>query len=468
MKVIIVGAHSEAKQLINRISAGWSVSVIDIDQEKLRNFSTNRQIEKYQGDGTSTLVLKKAGIESATALIALTENDEVNIEILKIAKQNNILRLSSVVNKESFIKKYQELEVEIVDPGILISRRLEHILEPRRVVSQAFAGGRAEAIELEISPDSPARGKKLKEIGSKYYIVGAILRKGQVLIPHGDTELETGDLVTVVLQAGAFGNVIELFTGSESRYPLEFGKNVAVVIKSEQNLKNLSEAEFYTRNTKAEELIIFSSEEVFKDNKESNQETYDAILKDQEYQIIQNQKNSLKELESKIEELSIGTLVIPVDEDNHKKSFVKSIINLSNNKNVPVLFSRGSSPFKTIGILISNNFHQNSPTLVSFDLAVSMSAKIFGLKVNQPKFLSQENSATNKDLLEKLQDIALAHETQLDIFSSEGNEAKTFIENSSKFDLAVLGKDNSSAWQSKKISEFVALNSSSTVLYIPN
>ena len=326
MKVIIVGAHSEAKQLINRISAGWSISVIDIDQEKLRNFSTNRQIEKYQGDGTSTLVLKKAGIESATALIALTENDEVNIEILKIAKQNNILRLSSVVNKESFIKKYQELEVEIVDPGILISRRLEHILEPRRVVSQAFAGGRAEAIELEISPDSPARGKKLKEIGSKYYIVGAILRKGQVLIPHGDTELETGDLVTVVLQAGAFGNVIELFTGSESRYPLEFGKNVAVVIKSEQNLKNLSEAEFYTRNTKAEELIIFSSEEVFKDNKESNQETYDAILKDQEYQIIQNQKNSLKELESKIEELSIGTLVIPVDEDDLKKSFVKSII----------------------------------------------------------------------------------------------------------------------------------------------
>ena len=91
---------------------------------------------------------------------------------------------------------------------------------------------------------------------------------------------------------------------------------------------------------------------------------YDAILKDQEYQIIQNQKNSLKELESKIEELSIGTLVIPVDEDDLKKSFVKSIINLSNNKNVPVLFSRGSSPFKTIGILISNNFNQNSPTLV--------------------------------------------------------------------------------------------------------
>ena len=103
MKVIIVGAHGEAKELINRISTGWSVSVIDIDQENLRNFNPNRQIEKYQGDGTSTLVLKKAGIETASAVITLTHDDEVNLEILKLAKSHNILRLSSVLNNESNI-----------------------------------------------------------------------------------------------------------------------------------------------------------------------------------------------------------------------------------------------------------------------------------------------------------------------------------------------------------------------------
>jgi len=35
VKVIIVGAHGEARQLINRISTGWNISVIDMDQEKL-------------------------------------------------------------------------------------------------------------------------------------------------------------------------------------------------------------------------------------------------------------------------------------------------------------------------------------------------------------------------------------------------------------------------------------------------
>ena len=37
MKVIIVGAHGEAKELINRISSGWSISVIDLDQDSLNS-----------------------------------------------------------------------------------------------------------------------------------------------------------------------------------------------------------------------------------------------------------------------------------------------------------------------------------------------------------------------------------------------------------------------------------------------
>ena len=278
MKVIIVGAHGEARQLINRISTGWNVSVIDMDQEKLRNFNPNRQIEKYQGDGTSTLVLKKAGIENASALVTLTNDDEVNLEILKIAKQNNIYRLSSIVNEDKNSQQYKDLDVEVVDPDVLIGRRLEHILEPRRVVSQAFAGGRAEAIELEINSDSPARGKKLKDIGSDFFIVGALLRKGNVVIPHGDTELETGDLVTIVLQSGAFSNVINLFSGSESRFPLEFGKNVAVFLKNEDELKNLSEAEYFIRNTKADKLEILTSGDIFPDQKEDQTDTYLSLI----------------------------------------------------------------------------------------------------------------------------------------------------------------------------------------------
>ena len=468
MKVIIVGAHGEARQLINRISTGWNISVIDMDQEKLRNFNPNRQIEKYQGDGTSTLVLKKAGIENASALVTLTNDDEVNLEILKIAKQNNIYRLSSIVNEDKNSQHYKDLEVEVVDPDVLIGRRLEHILEPRRVVSQAFAGGRAEAIELEINSDSPARGKKLKDIGSDFFIVGALLRKGNVVIPHGDTELETGDLVTIVLQSGAFSNVINLFSGSESRFPLEFGKNVAVFLKSEDELKNLSEAEYFIRNTKADKLEILTSGDIFPDQKEDQTDTYKAIMKDQDFELYNVQKSLLKEIETNKDSFSIGTILIPFDEKEITKSKLKTYINFSNKNKIPLLFSRFSFPYKKIGILVSDDFSDNSPVNVAFDLASTLSADVTALNISQPKFLQPEHTSASNKNTERIQDLALSNQVQCEIVNAEGNEAKVFSSFTDKIDLSIVSQTSQSNWQGKKIAEFILQNAKSSVLYIPS
>ena len=466
MKVIIVGAHGEAKELINRVSSGWSISVIDLDQEKLRNFTTNRQIDKIQGDATSSLVLKKAGLDEATAIVTLTLSDEVNLEILKIAKQNNILRLSSIINDSSHIDKFKELDVELVEPDILLARRFEHILEPRRVVSQAFAGGRAEALEIEISSDSPVRGKKLREIGSDYYIVGALLRKGKVIIPHGDTEIETGDLVTIVLQSGAFSNVINLFSGSESRFPLEFGKDIVVVLDNEKNLKNLSESEFFIRNTKATSLKLITKEDLFDNNLESTEETLKAVLKDQEFDITYKNKISNKDLENFINENSIGTIFYPV-EDSISKSKIKSLISIANKSKIPVLFSRSTYPYKTIGLLINDNFDENSSNSIAFDLSSTMSAKLAGVIINQPTFLQSDGEQKVSDTVQKLQDLALSHEVQLDFENFEGNEAKIFTDQTSSYDLSIIGSNSSQSWQDRKVIEFVSTNSNSSVLYIP-
>ena len=466
MKVIIVGAHGEAKELINRVSSGWSISVIDLDQEKLRNFTTNRQIDKIQGDATSSLVLKKAGLDEATAIVTLTLSDEVNLEILKIAKQNNILRLSSIINDSSHIDKFKELDVELVEPDILLARRFEHILEPRRVVSQAFAGGRAEALEIEISSDSPVRGKKLREIGSDYYIVGALLRKGKVIIPHGDTEIETGDLVTIVLQSGAFSNVINLFSGSESRFPLEFGKDIVVVLDNEKNLKNLSESEFFIRNTKATSLKLITKEDLFDNNLESTEETLKAVLKDQEFDITYKNKMSNKDLENFISENSIGTIFYPV-EDSISKSKIKSLISIANKSKIPVLFSRSTYPYKTIGLLINDNFDENSSNAIAFDLSSTMSAKLVGVIINQPTFLQSDGEQKVSDTVQKLQDLALSHEVQLDFENFEGNEAKIFTDQTSSYDLSIIGSNSSQSWQDRKVIEFVSTNSNSSVLYIP-
>jgi Trk K+ transport system NAD-binding subunit len=78
MKLIIVGAGEVGRELIKRLQKDWFIAVIDEDEEKLQNIidlldssSMNKTI-LLQGDGTSRLMLKKAGIEDAKAFVACT------------------------------------------------------------------------------------------------------------------------------------------------------------------------------------------------------------------------------------------------------------------------------------------------------------------------------------------------------------------------------------------------------------
>ena len=269
------------------------------------------------------------------------------------------------------------------------------------------------------------------------------------------------------MQSGAFSNVINLFSGSESRYPLEYGKNILVVLENKDNLKNLSESEFYTRNTKATSLMVLTKEDLFDNNLESTDETFKAILKDQEFEMTLNNKISNKDIENMVTDGSIGTIFYPLEE-GISKAKIKSLINISNKTKTPVLFSKSTYPYKTIGILVNNDFGENTSNSIAFDLASSLSASLIAVNISQPKFLQSDDAAQLTDSLEKMQDLALSYEVQLDFENHEGNEAKIFSDLSSKFDLSIIGNGTNQSWQSRKTTEFISNNSKSSVLYIPS
>ena len=176
-------------------------------------------------------------------------------------------------------------------------------------------------------------------------------------------------------------------------------------------------------------------------------------------------KISLKDIENLIKTDSIGTVIYPTN-DNLQKSKFRSLIQLSNKYKTPIMFSKSTYPYKTIGILINEDFQTNSPNTIAFDLSNSMSSKVLAVNVLKPKFLQTDDQAISNNSIEKLHDLALAQETSLAIEHSEGNEAKVFSELSEKYELAVLGL-SSQSWQDRKILEYVTKTSKSSVLYIP-
>ena len=80
MKIIILGAGqvggSTAESLVNE---GNDVTVVDTDSYLLERIQDRLDIRAVNGHASSPETLIAAGIEDADMLIAVTQNDEVNI-----------------------------------------------------------------------------------------------------------------------------------------------------------------------------------------------------------------------------------------------------------------------------------------------------------------------------------------------------------------------------------------------------
>ena len=257
MKLIVVGARGVTRDLLRRLGERWQVTVVDSDADRIAVAGKVRDIDGLEGDGSSRVVLDRAGIGHADSLVAATLDDDVNLEVCRIGIDIGILRIAAVAADPERIGDYRAMDVSVWSPDSLAARQLEIGLEPRRVSSTAFAQGKAEAIEFRIAPDSPVRGASLKGIASESWLVAAILRDGRLIVPHGDTVLETDDLVTVVGAARDFSLLVRTFTSDAARFPQDFGNSVAVALDGPDDLAGpFAEAVSLTRNSLANTVIV--------------------------------------------------------------------------------------------------------------------------------------------------------------------------------------------------------------------
>jgi len=77
MKAIVVGAGGVARDLLRRIGELCEITVVDTDGLLLERAATVRPIETVQGDGSSRVVLERAGVDD-DAVVAAARDDDIN------------------------------------------------------------------------------------------------------------------------------------------------------------------------------------------------------------------------------------------------------------------------------------------------------------------------------------------------------------------------------------------------------
>jgi len=255
LRAILVGTGGIGRAVLARLGRHWEVTAIDLHEDRLADVADPPRIRTLLGDGSSRVTLDRAGLAGADAVVVAVRDDEVALEVCRLALGASVPRVVAMVVSAARTTEFTRLGVTAVSPDRLAARRVELTLEPRRVESAAFADGHAEAIEFRLAPDSPIVGRPLADISLHGWLIAAVLRAGELIVPHGRTKLEAGDRVTVVGPAADHATMVRVFTEGDVRFPLSFGRRVGVVLPAGDQAV-LDEAIRFTRLTAADGLVV--------------------------------------------------------------------------------------------------------------------------------------------------------------------------------------------------------------------
>jgi trk system potassium uptake protein TrkA len=206
MFVIIVGGGKTGSQLASFLLAGgYTVKLIEPRPAVLAQMKKELPEETIvAGDGSAPAILEVAGIAHADVLAAVTGEDETNLVVTTLARfEYNVPRVIGKINNPKnawLFTPEMGVDVALNQANILAHLVAEEMSLGDMMTLSKLRKGEFSVVEEKVHPTSIAAGKKIAdlEIPSEC-VLAAIIRKGKMIIPHGDTILQPSDEILAIV-----------------------------------------------------------------------------------------------------------------------------------------------------------------------------------------------------------------------------------------------------------------------------
>ncbi len=210
MQVLIIGAGEVGFHTALRLShEGHRVVVVDRQPERVRQISEQMDVQTLVGTGSSPAVLRAAGVDHCDLVLVVTNSDEVNLTACRFARLlAPAATLIARIRSADYLHFFEEVGAASLDVDTVINPErevanqiLEFLAVPAASSVTEFARGKVKMLGLKIPATCPHVGRPLSElrmVGGPRFLVVAIERGGQVIIPGGGDVILSEDLAYVV------------------------------------------------------------------------------------------------------------------------------------------------------------------------------------------------------------------------------------------------------------------------------
>jgi trk system potassium uptake protein TrkA len=255
VKIIILGAGQVGRTAAYHLSREEAndVTVIDTNEEVLRELQDRLDIRTVCGNAASPRILEAAGIAGTDILVALTNSDEVNMLACHVAwtlyrtpKKIARIRSADYTERERLFGENGICVDVWVSPEQLVTEYVARLIRyPGALQVLDFADGRVRLVGIRALQGGPLVGQALRtlreHIPSVDARVAAIYRAGKSVKPEGSTVIEDGDEVFFLAASGDIRVVMREMRREEApvrRVVIAGGGNVGFRLASELEEKN--------------------------------------------------------------------------------------------------------------------------------------------------------------------------------------------------------------------------------------
>jgi trk system potassium uptake protein TrkA len=268
-RILILGLGGIGYFLTKRlVHEGYAVTAIEADTQLVRKADGEIDARLIQGNAMSIGCWKEAEAEQMDCLIAVTDNDAVNMMAAMIADRFGIQRKIARVRSREFdstnaILSTKDLKIDLViHPEELTAQEIVRLVKLRAGNDILDIGqGQIQLLATRIQESSPLAFRKLKEVSQIHhdfsFRVVAIARGITTILPGGENKIHPMDQVYIMAGSEHLPRLMELIgvkqqrrhrvmilggglVGSRVAELLEGSVEVRLIEKSEKNAEELS------------------------------------------------------------------------------------------------------------------------------------------------------------------------------------------------------------------------------------
>jgi trk system potassium uptake protein len=205
LNVVIVGAGKVGTFIANDLySNGHKVTVMELDYNLAHRLNGEVDYEVQYGDACEVDNLQSAGAAEADVIVAATGDDKDNLVVSLLAKTEFavprvVARVNHPKNHWLFTEAWG-VDVSVSTPQLLTGVVEEAVTVGSLVRLLQLEHGDANLVEVTLADDSPAANTSIADLSlPRDASFVAIVRKGHVVVPRGDTVLYPGDEVLAMV-----------------------------------------------------------------------------------------------------------------------------------------------------------------------------------------------------------------------------------------------------------------------------